>query len=408
MSSLFEKIYYKNLAKVKKENQLAKFEEDIGPLIGRFGWKQIDVKTNKIINEVEGKNQITELSKSTVIRLISQGVSAYLGQITPANLKITKMRFGNAPFADHNTTDELKLAYYDQNEKVYRDNATTPPGSSPFYCGAGGRSTPIVSEAAGTVNKVIPIASFGGSWAIGQTIEINITDPSDPALQYMIGGHPPSHKTFKIQFKDVGNVVKQEISWNGIYSRQNAGNTGSETVVASPELAIVANTKLVWNASQQKWKLLIALTSNVTNQLNLITTMNIQFKIGNNNIINSIVPKTGQNAGTGTQTTRFTSQDYYDILSGSTQYSDSPSGSFIDDYSVTFSAIMNGTEGNGTMGNTYPVVYTEAFLMTADDTVFSTIRFEPNPPYGAGSGTPSWAKDSTSAFLLSWSISAAL
>lgn len=408
MPSLFDKIFNENLKKVKKEKELYRFQEDIGPLIGRFSWKQLDAKTGKLLAECEGKNQITELSKSTVIRLISQGVSPYLGQITPSNLKISKMRFGNAPFADHNTTDELKLAYYDDAEKVYRDNATTPPGSSPFYCGAGGRSSAIASEAAANVNKTIAIASFGGSWAVGQTIEINITDPSDPAFQYLINERPPSHKTFKIQFKDGSNVIKQEIQWNGIYSRTSAGNLGSETVVASPPIADVTATKLIWNPSQKKWKLLIALTSNLTNQLGTIVNMVVSFKIGNTNIINSVVPKTGQNAGSGTQTTRFTSADYYDILSGSTQYTDSPGGSFIDDYSVTFSTIQNGSEGNGTMGNTYPVVYTEAALMSADDTVFSIIRFEPNPPYGAGSSTPSWAKDSTSAFLLSWSISAAL
>ncbi len=231
MPSLFDKIFNENLKKVKKEKELYRFQEDIGPLIGRFSWKQLDAKTGKLLAECEGKNQITELSKSTVIRLISQGVSPYLGQITPSNLKISKMRFGNAPFADHNTTDELKLAYYDDAEKVYRDNATTPPGSSPFYCGAGGRSSAIASEAAANVNKTIAIASFGGSWAVGQTIEINITDPSDPAFQYLINERPPSHKTFKIQFKDGSNVIKQEIQWNGIYSRTSAGNLGSETAI---------------------------------------------------------------------------------------------------------------------------------------------------------------------------------
>lgn len=408
MSSLFEKIFYKNLAKVKKESELSKFEEDVGPLVGMFSWKKMDSATGLILEERIGKNQITELSKSTVIRLISQGISPYLGSISPSNLKISKMRFGNAPYADHNTADDLKLAYYDLDEKVFRDNATVPPGVAPFYCGAGGRNSAIASEAAASISKTVATASFGGAWAIGQTIEINITDSGDPQFQYVIKNRPPSHKSFKVQFKDVGNTVIQELSWIGVYSRDTTGNSCTETVVAAPPVADVPNCKLIWNAAQQKWKLLIVLTSNVTNQIATITSLSIQFKVGTYNTANSIVPKTGQNAGTGTSTSRFTSADYYDVLSGSTQYADSPLGSFIDDYSVTFFCIQNGSEGNGTMGNTYPVVYTEAMLMTEDDTVFSIIRFEPNPPYGLGSSTPSWAKDATSAFLLSWTMKAVL
>lgn len=406
-SSLFEKIFYKNLAKARKESDLHKFEEDMGNfLVGEFSWKRIDPLTKKIIEEGGKQNQLTEISKSTVIRLISQAISPHVGQVVPENLKISRMRFGNAPFADHNTSDDLKLAYYDLDEKVFRDNATTPPGGAPFYCGAGGGNVAIASEAPASASKIIPVASFGVSWAVGQTIEINITDPVDSVFQYVIEGRPPSHKTFSVQFRNASNVVLEELLFNTVYSRDSAGNAGTQSVVPADPISVPASTVLVWNQAQQKWKLRITLTSNVTNLLASTDNVRIQFKVGKFNIANSVVPRTGSNAGTGNSSTRFTSLDYYDVLGSATQYTDAPLGGAIDDYQVTFSCIMNGSEGNGIMGNTYKVVYTEAFLMTADDSVFSIVRFDAPPPYGAG--TTGWAKDSASAFLLSWGIKAAI
>ena len=407
----FAQIFKNNLERYIRRGQYDaafKMGDDIGDILkGHFSATPIDPVTKKKIGPPSAfHNDVTNLSKSTVIRLISQGVSSYVGQVVPANLRISKIRLGNAPVADWNSADDKKLAYYDPSEKSSRYNNTAPPLVAPFYCGAGGGNAVIPAEAGTSVSTDILVSTFGGAWAVGNTIEIDITDPG--LFPLIVGTRPPSHKTFKVNIKDSGNVTLETLQYTTVYSRNSAGSTGTHTLIPANPILDPAATILVYNYTQQKWKLVLKLTASLVNLLSSANKVNIQFEVGKYNIINSIVPKSGQNAGFGNQNVRCTSFDYYSITAGGDLYSDSGVGDFVDDFSVTMNTTMNGTEGNGIMGPTSPVVYTEAFLCTEADDVFSITRRNPPPPYGPNTAPLGFVKDSSSAFLLSWTMSAVL
>lgn len=400
MKSLFKNIFWKNLRKGKES--LHRFEADVGPLLGAFNWKQFDTKTGLFLGEKSFKNDITNLSKSTVIRLLSQGLSSYEGQINAENFKISKMRFGNAPKVNHDSTDDKILAYYDLDEKAYRNNLTNWSAGDQ-YASAGGGTTTIPSESGTNVSVDILTSSYGISWDAGNTIEINLTD--GVVFPEIIGVRPPSHKTFKIEMVDSGDVVIQEIAFLTHYSRNASGSTGSEQITPTNPITDLTNTKIIYNYSQEKWKLSLALTNVGTNDISDVVKLRISFKVGSYNVINSIVPKSGKNNGSGGSSTRYTDLDYYSISTANVTYADSPVGYFIDDYSVTFAVSMNGTEGNGTQGSSYPVVYTEMFLFNENDDLFSIIREDPPAPFGAGNG---FSKTESSAYFMNWIISVVL
>lgn len=398
--NLFSKIFHNNLMKGK--TPLHKMQDDVGGLIGRFSWKQHDVKTGILLAHQEGMNQVTNVSKSSVMRLLSQGLSPHVGQITPTDYKITKMRFGNAPYANHNATVDKTRAYLDYTEKAYRDNLTVQ-GGSPSIAGAGGGVTSIVSESGTSLSVNFLISAFGGTAAVkGNTIEINVSNAT--TFPGIIAGRPPSHATLSVDFNATGPSLLETQTFYNEYSRTATGNPSTRTDVVGGNDIITAG-KLVWNASQGEWRLQLTFSSDI--RVDSLTDFNVKFQIGTYNIANSIVPKSGSNAGSGTESLRFTDLDYYSISAANVSFSDSPLLNFVDDYSVSFSVTMNGSEGNGVGGNTYPVVYTEAFLFSNNDDLFSVLRFDGPGAYGGGSGT-GFVKDDTSSLFLTWTLAAAL
>ena len=411
MSTLFKKIWNRNF--VKGKESLDKMSEDLGGLQGEFSWNRIE---NGVITDTRTfHNDITQLSKSTVIRLLAQGTSAYKGTIDPTEFAISRMRFGNAPFAgtpNLNSTDYKTLAYYDDNEKSSRANLTSYTSGINPYASAGGNADGIAipAESGSSKEKIYNISEAS---LITPTANGTFTIFIDGANfdNDMLAKRPPSHKTFKIEVysNNLATTSLFTVDFTGIYTRSSDGNTGTVTLTggtgSNGDWISSAQTKLFWSASSNKWQLLIKWGADSL-KVSTIQAVKVTFKVGEYNIINSVVPKTGVNTGSGSASIRFPSSltDYYSVNPAAVTYSDSPSN-FIDDYSATFSVTMNTSEGNGANGVSRPVVYTEAFLFNSVNDLFSIVRFAPPAPYDVLDGN-GFAKTPSQAYLISWTIKA--
>ena len=404
--NLFRKIWNKNFLKGKEP--LDKFSEDIGGLHGYFSY--IKYENGVKIDSFTQHNEITNLSKSTVIRLLAQGTSSWRGTIDPTQYKISRIRFGNAPYTNNNFNynADLPLHYYDLNESVFRPNLTSSSEFSP----AGGRYTigtvgvpvgsigQISSDSLSSVTKTIARSTYGSTWDVDRTIPIAITSNNFPNVVFDVD-RPPSHKTLLIEFLDVSNNVLASLNFNTIYSRDpnganpvvNAGNNYLSSNSLNHKIYYVYPT-----ATETKGYWIMQFTLG-NGPISNIVNIRISFKVGQYNIINSIVPKTGYNFGSGTASERFplsSGIDYYSTISP--VYNNSITGSFIDDYSATFSITMSQNEGNGSSG--LKVNYTEAFLFNSRDDLFSIIRF----PYPSLTTPKGFEKNSTLSYLISWTI----
>jgi hypothetical protein len=400
----------------KRGTNPTKLADDMGGLKGYFQFKQYDPKTGLIIAESGKFNTLTNQSKSNLIRLISQGQSNWIGNVDPATLKIQKMRFGNA----NDFVLPSKLNYYNLSETSTRANN---PKDAIF---AGGKSGAIsIPGASATVDTISN--AFASNYEIGPTIDGQQSKIyTIPSLQSNATKNPPSHGTLKVEFKLAGVLVETlslgiENSEVYIYTRSKVGiyptlisnplgqqpinNPGAtlgdtlrngtegflETIVDSINETL-CNTRLFYDYStnNEGWKLKVLTRDQAVQYYDSIV---FTYEIGKFNIINSIIPRVGYNAGSGnSELTRYQgNQDFYQILSG-VEYADA-SDDFIDDYSVTFSCNMSSNCGNGETTALDNIQYTEAFLFDAVDNMFSIVYLP-----------SSFDKNSESAFLISWTI----
>jgi hypothetical protein len=409
--NLFKKIWNKNF--IKGKEPIDKFSEDIGGLAGEFKW--IKYQNGVQVDTFSFHNEITSLSKSTVIRLLAQGTSSWRGTIDPTQYKISRMRFGNAPYTSNNFAygTDLGLYYYDLLEPVYRPNLT----SSSSYSPAGGRfplatpgapagsTGPININSASNVSSGPILAStYGNTWTANKVIPIAITSNIFGSA-IVDSDRPPSHKKLLVEFlNSTGNVIAS-LNFNTIYSRDTNGNlpivnSGSSYLNSSANAHKIYYNYPTGADTKGYWTVQFTLgTGTVSN----ITSFRITFPSGYYNMVNSVVPKTGYNFGTGVAATRFplsSGIDYYSTVSA--VYNNSTGSSFIDDYSATFSVTMAQNEGNGSSG--LNVYYTEAFLFNSRDDLFSIIRF----PFPSDSTPKGFEKNAASSYLISWTIKSIL
>jgi len=115
------------------------------------------------------------------------------------------------------------------------------------------------------------------------------------------------------------------------------------------------------------------------------------------NIINTIIPKSGVNLGYGNNNAvRYSGQQDFYLISEPTEdnYRDSEVD-FIDDYSVTFTVLMQGEDGNGQATSAgREIMYRKAFLHCANDQLFSSI-FIPTMDFKKSAGL---------AYVINWRI----
>jgi hypothetical protein len=430
--NLFQKIWSRNFK--KGQESIDKFSEDIGGLEGVFSY-------TPIVNGIKGnptsiKNTITHLSKSTVIRLLAQeALSTYKGSLDPKDFKISKMRFGNAPFGSYASIQEKELSYYDPYELSSRANTTdinlaTFPTltTDQIYKSAGGRwpsglagksstqSGPL-SQDSGSIVSLNKTGIFGGA----TSFSINILDSS--TLSGTSNRRPPSHGTLKIELYDSTNALLTTVEFNSQYFR----NSGNIATSVSPAPAsgtgfnagdyfasnLLSDHKLTYSSTLNEWTVTISYPSIFSSPLKaIINYAKIKYEIGKYNVIKSIVPTSSFNSGIVTQNP----DNYYNILPSSIKLGDSSTISAIDDYSATFSVTMNVSEGNGvvdptdTLGSLYEVVYTEAFLFNQSDDLFSIIKLDMPSPWNTltPASQTGFGKNSESAYLISWTIKALL
>lgn len=124
----------------------------------------------------------------------------------------------------------------------------------------------------------------------------------------------------------------------------------------------------------------------------------VVYTTGLYNTVNLVIPKQGVNLGKGrSSAVRYggNNQDYY-LISDPTEdnYRDS-NQDFIDDYSITFSVLMNAQDGNGQATTTGRAIkYKKAYLHTANDQLFSSILIP----------TSDFEKSSGVAYVINWRI----
>jgi hypothetical protein len=457
--NLFKRIWNKNF--VKATDKLDKFADDIGGLQGHFSWKKFN-KNNQMIGESGIHNDITNLSKSTVIRLLAQGMPKYRTTIIdPTKYKISRMRFGNASYKDNNNynlggvkNEDMefvkKLYYYDSTENVYRPNENNGIGkdNANNFKSAGGKiSNVFLSD----VNSIIKKEFYTSeAYRDNSLLVDNYSYPSDKFGSLSVGNvsipidktsiyfsylntysneaklYPPAHNSLKItlRFFNLGNntnytqVFAPSDIDKKIYNRSLTGNIFTSNIPNNDTNYITNNqVTLTYDNNLQLWKIMFTLkdnylTQNFTNNTaKVLGRITIEYNIGQYNIINSIIPRNGINAGSSVN--RFSSEDYYNMVSS--VYDSSPTD-FIDDYSVIFSSIMNVDQGNGQAGNSLPVIYTEAYLFNELDDLFSSITY-PLFPIGVDNeynssnitdlnASRAFIKTSNDAYLFQWTIKA--
>lgn len=413
--NLLKKIFNKNFHNTSPE----KLADDLGPLKGYFTYKGFDHRSGLWLPESPRQNTLVNQSKTSLIRLISQQQSFWADHTDPSKYKIAYMRFGN-----DNSGDINSRLYYDITEassrisRPYFDLTLTGdqnayPGGKKIQFTADGtlEAIPKLSDSTSAISKVI---NKTDGIADGSIRTFSIRDHANY--------RPPSHKTLKVELLNSAGTVIETIDFslansNGIYTRTKSGimpnaitsatgavqqtlptsNTSDRRVITTDN---TTRTKLFFDYSSKVWKIMISEVESLPAD-SRYTQIRVSYNDGVYNIINSIIPKSGVNAGTGKDIiTRYGgNDDYYSVLAN-VEYRDADA-EFIDDYSASFSINMGRLDGNGnisvddTSGD--KINYTEAFLFTADNSLFSAIKL-----------TPAMEKDPKISYYVTWTIIAPL
>ena len=405
MSKLFKNIFKRNFTTAPTP----KLADDLGKFRGEVRWERRDAGTGVVLERSQAQNTLVNLSKTDVIRLISQGQSPWIGAIEPATLKIQRMRFGN-----HNSGTASKLCYYRLDEPSVRPNIPDPAYG---YAG-GGSATSITPDplAAITDTKFNTV----GEYAPGPS--------STKIITVRVDTMPPSHGTFKVMlYKSApggGYVLVETLHFGtdlgglDTYTRKSGGllptlihtETG-QTPVSTPitrnasgdyyprDYAIPETLTAFfydYTAGSTGWKLRLEELAPTEMRWNKVT---FTWSKGTYNVINSIVPRNGYNNGRGqTALDRFinmTSGDYYPITQA-VEYRDADDD-YVDDFAVTFAVNMTGQYGNGvTNSSALPaqlIKYTEAFLFDGNDSMFSMVKLQ----------TP-FVKNDSYSYYIAWTI----
>lgn len=415
-NNFFKRAWFKAYKKGESPEKLA---SDLGSLKGMVMIKQYDPLTNQILKVTEEHNTLINQSKSTLIRLISQGSSRWYSPIDSAKLKVSRMRFSNNdPGAG---AVPSKLLYYDLAEPSVK-TCIPPPGDT--HAGGSPNAT-ITADPLGTI--LYSLANVEGNYVVGSSSNLKIyTLRSSSTSGAALVDHPPSHSTLKIELMLAGSVVETLYFYNPadssnvyIYPRASKNpykvvTVGTDTgkiivyYAGSPstvsgnlekvlETSDNSQTFVYYDYNTSQWKFQIQERAGASS---LYDTVRFSFERGKYNVINSIVPRDGYNTGRGqTMALRYsgnTAGDYYPVLS-TIEYRDADTD-FIDDYSVTFSVNMSAQYGNGsiTLMSDY-IKYKEAYLFNEYNEMFSALYL-----------TNSFDKNALTAYFISWSLLAPL
>ncbi len=413
--NLFKKSWNKAFRSGESPEKLAD-DLDFNLLKGYCQIKEYNPFTGQIISISEKHNTLVNQARSNLIRLISQGQSNWLGQITPTQLKISKMRFCNN---DPGGSTPSKLLYYKLTEPSSKGctpvSGDVNPGGNP--------NTPINPDPLASVT--FETLATNGLLIAGTTTNLRIFTVSLANGSPLVD-NPPSHGTFKIELLRGGSIVETLYFYNTdnpsnimVYTRQLKNPYKVTTVGVDPTTRVVApldrsvvegsnrshlftsadsaKTGLFYDYSDGVWKLQLEELQSTSIRYD---TVRMVYERGKFNIINSVVPRDGYNVGTGASLAlRYsgnTAGDYYPTLS-SIEYRDGDTD-FVDDYSATFSVNMAGHYGNGVITTIDKFIkYKCAYLFNERDDMFSALYL-----------TTTFDKNPFNAFYISWTLLAPL
>lgn len=458
--NVFKDIFTRHLRNEK--TPLSKLATDVIPNFkGRVFIRRVD-RFGNIGKPTEISNELTNLSKSTFIRLLAQSASPWRGNINPDDYKIDRIRFGNAQKAKTSTIVDLvtriqeyqvlglsstqkSLHYYDLSE------ASSRPGAPVDIIPVETLTDAQLLAAYVRGNKSAALTGSSFSFQIlrsSSTQGINNAN-AQPTRIYNPGfgttgdARPFSHGTLKVDLiNSLGQIVERIIWGQPQYIRSVEGNlptaiyvkVGNEPGITTPNdiafqtgtfqgdpaqanytpdlfdlsgnwkkrLVAPASTftKLFFDFDKDQndnwggWKILI---DEINPNAPGYTAIHPKFEVGRYNIINSVVPRKGTNKDQGITTLNrynISTQDFYSIGANKSFKLDGQS-SFVDDWNCDFSVFMPTDDGNadGT------VKYTEAFLQSKNNDVFSMIQLPPSQQF---------SKSNEDSYLITWSISVPL
>lgn len=256
----FQNIFTKHLR--NKNTPLSKLAEDVIPgFQGRVFIRRVD-KFGDVGKPVEISNELTNLSKSTFIRLLAQSASPWRGNIDPADYAIDRMRFGNAQKAKYSTVVDLvtrsidydvlglgstqkALHYYDITEASSRPGA--PVDIVPVETLTD--SQLLTAYARGNKNTARLGSSFSFQILRSASIQGINNGNGDPTRIYTTGfgttgdARPFSHGTFKVDLiNSLGQIIERIVWSQPQYIRSVEGNlptyiyvkVGSEPGITTP------------------------------------------------------------------------------------------------------------------------------------------------------------------------------
>lgn len=450
--NLFTKIFVKNLHKGK--TPLAKMAEDVGALKGVFSFTGYDLK-GRIITQQSYDNLIVNQSKSSIIRLLGQGSTPYDSAIVPTDYRISKIRLSNdTGIGTRGIVGPNKLEYYDITEA---SNRIAYASNGIFGGGKYGQSTCTPPTGTLLYDDSNPSKHEFAKEFLNSPTDYKVAGTNGKIFNLKMSVRPPSHASVLVKiYRMVGGSeqVIEEIYFNyksgtgstdAIYTRGPYSNkphkiinyrlNGSYYNVSTPmdsntDITVIKNnarqtlittnnyteTKIFYDytSGDNGWKLYLdEINSGDTvpippydantyiasgeNGSTSWSKIEVSFTTGKHNVVNLIIPKTGYNKGDG-------SSEYIRYGGGSAgidaysttnpSYADC-ADDYIDDYAVTFGAIVQYNEGNGIEASGDAAIqYTKAYLFCDNDDIFSSINFQ----------TSEFQKNASSAYQLSWKI----
>ncbi len=409
------------------DKTLSRMADDMGPFRGIMGYRKQYVPTGEIIADVQNCNTVTNLSKSTVIRLLGLGTTPWNSvALNPYELGIARMRFGNntrtVPEA------ERKYLYYDIEENSRFDVATLSG------VGVGGDISKATYGSGFSFDGIPASVTKRNIQASDGFIKLEASGSTGAQHQYktfavFAGARPPAHYSLKIEFMS-GGAIKETVFFNSAhnwlgtglkvmnipYVRAASGSPATKIVTKSGNSPITYrgadSSVLNWDidpyatppgatmlfydytdGNKGTWKLLIDEYNSAAYE-----TIKISWVPGKHNVINNIIPRLGVNKGVGANMAdRYTAAngDSYSVVS-TREYRDCDID-FIDDYSVTFAINMTANDGNGNASSEQNQMlnYTQGYLFNGRDEMFSCVQL---------SGDKAFEKNSKFAYYITWQI----
>lgn len=275
--------------------------------------------------------------------------------------------------------------------------------------GLGNRNMYVKLPTVGTVSGNM-VDGLGGTGNSGGASYIN--NPNNGSFDLLL---TPVANTLYEEHTDINNLVDIGTKLYFDFSQDSNGNFNGWKLVL--DIAHGTAGQGIGGGLGERDFVANGLTASTPTDSNFAQAklgVGISYDRGYYNVINSIVPKTGINVipqssnwnsnlnldalWVANYKARFgASKDYYEV-GNLKSFTVGNNAAYTDDFETSFSIIMGLNDGNGA-DPINGVVYTEAFLCSENDDIFSALRFAPQDRF---------KKNNQNVFFITWSIRAPL